>query len=97
MEEKITFKVKDANGVEKVCEVLLTFKSDETKKEYVVYTDNSTDDEGNVKVYASAYTRENDSMTLLAIETDAEWKTVENALKAAEDEIRRQINETEEE
>ena len=43
MEEKMTFKVFDDNGKEIECEVLFTFESDETHKNYIVYTDNTTD------------------------------------------------------
>ena len=55
MEEKNTFQVLDENGKEVTCEVLFTFDSEETKKSYIVYTDNTTDDDGNVRVYASIF------------------------------------------
>ena len=48
MDEKNTFTVMDENGKEVSCEVLFTFDSEETKNNYIVYTDNTTDDEGNV-------------------------------------------------
>ena len=50
MEEKNTFTVMNDKGEEVTCEVLFTFESEETKKNYIVYTDNTTDDDGNVKV-----------------------------------------------
>ena len=53
--EKMSFKVIDEKGNEIECEVLFTFESDETGKNYIVYTDNTTDDLGNTKVYASIY------------------------------------------
>ena len=40
MEEKMTFKVINDEGKEIECEVLFTFESDETGKNYIVYTDN---------------------------------------------------------
>ena len=46
MDEKMTFKVTDENGKEVEFEVLFTFESDETKKNYMVYTDNTTDEAG---------------------------------------------------
>ena len=52
-EEQMKFKVIDENGKEIECEVLFTFESDETNKNYIVYTDNTTDEGGNTKVYAS--------------------------------------------
>ena len=53
---KMTFKIMGENGQEIECEVLFTFESDETKKNYIVYTDNTLDEQGNTKVYASVYT-----------------------------------------
>ena len=38
--EKMTFKITNENGIEVEYEVLFTFESDETKKNYIVYTDN---------------------------------------------------------
>ena len=54
--EKMTFKITNENGIEVEYEVLFTFESDETKKNYIVYTDNSLDEDGNTRVYASIYT-----------------------------------------
>ena len=81
MEEKMTFKVINDEGKEVECEVLFTFESDETKKNYIVYTDNTLDEEGNTKVYASIYEPEQDETKLLPIETDKEWKIIETILE----------------
>ena len=70
MEEKMTFKVVNDEGKEVECEVLFTFESDETKKNYIVYTDNTLDEEGNTKVYASIYNPDEDETKLLPIEYD---------------------------
>jgi uncharacterized protein YrzB (UPF0473 family) len=84
-EEKITFKLFDDDGKEVEYEVLFTFESDETKKNYIAYTDNTVDEEGNIKVYASIYEPKEDgtideNTTLKPIETDAEWKIIETIL-----------------
>ena len=50
MQEKNTkgiFTIVNDEGKEIECEVLFTFESDETKKNYMVYTDNTLDEEGN--------------------------------------------------
>ena len=86
MEEKNTFKVMDDNGKEVVCEVLFTFDSEETKKSYIVYTDNTTDEKGNVKVYASVYKKDSDTTELLPIETEREWKIIETILESIQEE-----------
>lgn len=86
MEEKMTFKVLNDEGKEVECEALFTFESDETKKNYIVYTDNSLDDEGNTKVYASIYNPDEDETKLLPIETEKEWKIIETILEELQNE-----------
>ena len=49
-EERMTFNITNDEGQEVECEVLFTFESDETGKNYMVYTDNTVDEEGNTKV-----------------------------------------------
>ena len=54
-DKKNTFTVLNDEGKEVECEVLFTFESEETHKNYLVYTDNTTDENGNIKVYASIF------------------------------------------
>ncbi len=96
MEEKMTFKVVNDEGKEVECEVLFTFESDETKKNYIVYTDNTLDEEGNTKVYASIYNPDEDETKLLPIETDKEWKIIETILEELQNEIQGNEASTEE-
>lgn len=79
------FTVKNAKGIESECEVLFTFDSDQTKKSYVVYTDNTTDESGALKVYASIYDANGKDTTLLPLETEEEWNTVEAILNKLEE------------
>ena len=69
--------VKDINNNEIVCDVLFTFDSDDTKKSYIVYTDNTKDELGNIKVYANTYDPYTDSGDLGEIESNEEWATIE--------------------
>ena len=50
--KKNTFSMLDENGNEVVYDVLFTFESEETHKNYIVYTDNQKDETGNIEVYA---------------------------------------------
>lgn len=93
MEEKMTFKVTNDEGKEIEYEVLFTFDSDETKKSYMVYTDDSKDEHGNTKVYASAYIPGKDTTELLPIETDKEWKIIETILNELQEESKGNRNE----
>lgn len=85
-EEVMTFKVVNDEGKEVECEVLFTFESEETKKNYIVYTDNTTDEDGNTKVYASIYNPNEAETKLLPIETDKEWKIIETILEEIQSE-----------
>ena len=85
-DETMTFKVINDEGQEVECEVLFTFESEETKKNYIVYTDNTIDEEGNTKVYASIYNPDEDETKLLPIETEKEWKIIETILEELQNE-----------
>lgn len=79
-EDSLTFKVINEDGVEMECEVLCTFESDETGHSYLIYTDNTDDENGNTKVYASIYDPDGEDMTLQPIETEEEWALIEAIL-----------------
>lgn len=87
MEElkKATFKVLNDEGKEVECDVLFTFASDETKKDYIVYTDNTLDEENNIKVFASIYNPEEETTTLQPIESEKEWKIIESILSTLQE------------
>ena len=82
----------DEAGNEIVYDVLFTFESEETHKNYIVYTDNTKDAEGNVEVYASIYDPNDPHSKLEAIETDKEWKVIETILETLQEEVRKQAN-----
>lgn len=92
MENKNTFKVINDEGQEILCDVLFTFDSEETKKSYIVYTDNSRDEEGNIQVFASIYDPKQDNPRLEPIETEQEWKIIETILNTLQDEIRKKAS-----
>ena len=83
--DKNTFKVINDEGKEVVCHILFTFDSEETKKSYIVYTDDSKDAEGNVQVYASIFDPEDPNTKLEAIESEKEWKVIETILETLQE------------
>jgi len=85
MEEKMTFIATDENGNDVECEALFTFESEETNKSYIAYTDNTLDEAGNTKVYASTYTPGEEKTALKPIESEKEWKMVEAILEELQD------------
>ena len=94
--KKNSFSMIDENGKEIVYDVLFTFESDETKKNYIVYTDNTRDEAGNIQVYASIYDPENPNSKLEAITTDKEWKVIETILETLQEEVRKKREENNE-
>ena len=80
-------------GTEIKCDVLFTFDSDETGKSYVVYTDNSKDETGNVQVFASIFDPESEETKLQPIETEKEWKVIETILETLQEEIKKKVEE----
>ena len=83
--EEMTFMAIDSEEVE--FDILFSFDSEETGKHYIVYTDNTEDEDGNINVYASAFDPDNDESELLPIETEKEWKIIEIILEEIQNEI----------
>ena len=93
MNKENTFKIIDKDGKEIEFEILFTFESDETNKNYMVYTDNTTDEEGKTKVYASVFNPNAEPLELLPVETEREWKVIETIITSIEEENKKN-NET---
>ena len=92
-----TFKAINEEGIEVTCDILFTFDRMDTDKSYIVFTDNTVDDEGNVQVFASTYNPkaldgshvpEAAELQLTPIETEEEWHAVETILNQLTEQIR---------
>lgn len=80
-ERKIMSIIQEDGSIDEV-EVLVTFEFTDTKKAYVIYTKNETDEKGNVTVYAASIIESGESETKLGgIETDDEWNRIKEVLK----------------
>lgn len=88
-----TFKVINEEGEEILCDILFTFDSEETKKSYIVYTDNSKDENGNIQVFASIYDPSQENQKLEPITTEQEWKVIETILNTLQEEIKKKMDE----
>jgi len=80
-EEKMKFMVIDETGREIECEGWFSFESAETNKNYLVYTDNSEDEDGSIRVYGAVYQPDKKEGVLEPIETDEEFAFIEKALE----------------
>ena len=87
--KKNSFTLIYENGNEVEYDVLFTFESEETNKNYIVYTDQTKDDAGNIQVYASIYDPNDPNSKLEPITTDKEWKVIETILSTLQEEIKK--------
>lgn len=62
----------EKDGEKKSYDVILTFKSEENGKDYVVYTDNTYDTENKLKIYAANYNPLTNEF-ISAVESKEEW------------------------
>lgn len=89
---KITIKNNEGKQIE--CDVLFTFDDEETKKSYIVFTDNTLDESGNIKVYANTYDPEGKKDDLGEIKSEKEWQIIENLLASLQEKIGEAENES---
>lgn len=80
------FHVQDEDGNDVECQVLMTFEGESNGKNYILYTDDSLDEDGNTQVYASVYEEGEDGVVLNPIETDEEWEMVAQVLQEVTEE-----------
>ena len=77
--------IKNDRNEEIECDVLFTFDNNDTNKSYIVYTDNTKDDLGNIKVYANTYNEDDEEGVLGSIETEEEWTIIEQIFSSIND------------
>ena len=78
--KKIMSIVQEDGSIDEV-EVVIAFEFKDTKKEYVVYTKNEKDENGNVTVYVSRVDRSGDIPKLYGIDDEEEWNRVKDVLR----------------
>ncbi len=65
-------------------DVLFTFKNTATGVCYIVYTENTSDENGDTEVFASIFDPDDKTLSLQPIETEAEWAMLESKLREYE-------------
>ena len=81
------FTITNNKGEVLVCDVLFTFDDDKFKKSYIVFTDNSLDENGNIKVYANTFDPTGKDPNLGKIESEEEWENIEKLLSSLQEKI----------
>ena len=69
------------DGTKEEVEVLLAFKFNDNNKEYVIYTKNEVDDNGNVTIYISNVVRNGENVTLTTVSDESEWARIKDVLR----------------
>jgi len=78
--KKILSIIKD-DGTQEEVELIISFVFNDTKKEYVVYTRNEKDDNGNTTLYVSSVDRSGNMPKMGGVETDEEWSRIKDVLR----------------
>ncbi len=78
--KKIMSIVQEDGSIDEV-EVVIAFEFKDTKKEYVVYTKNEKDANGNVTVYVSRVERNGGTPQLFGVDNEEEWNRVKDVLR----------------
>lgn len=73
-------------GEEIKCEILFTFEDTTTGKNYMVYTDNTEDEDGHTRVYANQFGPNGNASPLLPIEDERIWAVIEEMLTEMQEE-----------
>ncbi len=79
-EETKILKITDNNGDEKEIEIIHFVNLESTNKEYLIYTENEEDANGDVLVYASEYVEKEDEVELKNITDQSVIKEITKIL-----------------
>lgn len=71
--EHTSFKVIN-NGKETICEVIATYHDDNTKKDFIVYTDKVLNSDNKLKLYYSLYENVDNGIKLINVESSEDKK-----------------------
>ena len=86
MEKGRIFEAINDSGEKIECEVIMIYNCIQNGNDYLFYTDNNYDEEGNLNLYASRYLGEdNGKMILEEIDDENEWELLDKVLEQAKE------------
>ena len=91
-DEEIRFIACDEEGKEIECQVLFTVEDAQTNRTYIVYTDDSRDENDCICVYANQFDPDSDEKRLLPIEDECVWRVIEQTLTELQKECTEEEN-----
>lgn len=80
-----------AGGKEIICDVLFTFHSQQTDKDYMAFTDHTKNRAGDVNVFYAIYDPNAEQISLAPIETEQEWRMVRDLMNGLSDDVEERI------
>lgn len=80
IETKTMTIINDDGSTEEV-EIVLAFEFKDNNKEYVIYTKNEKDENGNITVYVSHVDRSEEEPKLLGVDDEEEWNRIKDVLR----------------
>ena len=81
MEDKNILTINKADGSVEEVEEVISFEFNDTKKRYLVYTKNETDQNGNITVYVTEVVTDSMGTRFLGVENDDEWSKIKDVLR----------------
>ena len=99
MEEKLVMENDEVvmvkrDGSKVQLDKLITFDDEANNKSYIIYTDNSKDENGNVRISASIVKdSKNPNSELEEIKTEREWKIIDTVLRSTMNSIKKRMEE----
>lgn len=81
MDNKKMLSIIKEDGTTEEVELIICFAFNDTKKEYVVYTRNEKDENGNTTLYVSSVDRTGDKPKMSGVESDEEWSRIKDVLR----------------
>ncbi len=72
--------VRDINGELKDYDVILTYHSDEYNKDYIVYTDNNYNENDELQIYISEYSKDSAEVTVTDFSNNEEYAKIKKEI-----------------
>jgi len=66
--------IRNIDGKNVVCDTICTYYDEDTKKNYIVFTDRTFNKENKLNVYYSLYEMQNNKIKLIQVETNEDKK-----------------------
>ena len=80
-----------AGSKEIVCDVLFTYHSEQTGKDYVAFTDHSKAPDGSASVFYATYDPNAESIDLVPIQTQGEWTMLREMFEQIQEDAAREM------